>query len=230
MLFNKFRWWTVSTLIACTTMLWTARAHAFNACNMGFDNQFGLSLLHYEQAYGFMVPNEGIWYYNQCSTTQDWFYFDEDPATSYGHFHIPAESPSATNCFTFTGTYPNGVWGKTNGSGNCIALDPTTIPRTVVSHQPDERFRFMDLSQSNIHWRPRYITVLADSAPVRVTYLAANGVTWYFANLTPGLRWFLNPPIGPGTGGVEAWISVEPGAGGGKEFDIDDVLIDYTYD
>jgi hypothetical protein len=224
----KIRTAFLSTAICGVTALAAGPARAYSDCDMGFNDHEGLSLLDPSQAYGFMVPYDGyLWYYNECTSTSEWFYFDEDPATNYGHFHIPAENASVENCFAFTSTYPNGVWGKTNSSGVCIAIDPLAVDRTVISHQPDERLRFIDLS-SSLHWRPLYITVLSSSATVRVTYLAANGVTWYYANLTAGYRWYLNPPVGPGTGGVEAWVNVEPGGTG--EFDIDDILIDYTSD
>src|SRR5262249_43089244 len=125
-------------------------------------------------------------------------------------------------------TYPNGVYGRSVKGGPCTAVDPLVLDRHIIPHQPNQKLRVVNLS-SNTHWRPHAIFVRPGSAPVRVIYLAANGVTWYFANLTQNTFWTLNPPVGPGTGGLKAWVTAEPG-GSGAEIDIDDLVIDYTFD
>jgi hypothetical protein len=241
MILTHFRRWFFSVVVAGAAMLCTDRAQAFYACNHSFNDHFGLSELDPSQAYGFAGPNGGIWYYSECTSTTDWFYFDEDPSNEghfidpapYGHFHIPNEDPSVTDCFTNNSTYPKGVWGKMTNpphQASCAALDPLVIDRYAFSHEPDQLLRFIDLGggiSPRPDWRPQYITVRSGSGAVRVTYLAANGVVWFFANLTPG-RWYLNPPVGPGTGGVKAWVGTEPGTT--TNFIVDDIVIDYTND
>jgi hypothetical protein len=160
-------------------------AHAFSNCPIAFNDRTGFEILDPSQAYGFMIPAGGpggVWYYNQCSTTGDWFYFDEDPATAYNHFHFPAEDMSI-NCVTTDSQWPNGVMGRMT-NGTCVPVDPLATERFVHNHWGDQLLRFQDLSSPPYRWRPAQIYVLSGSADAKVVMKAENGVFWTWAPLT----------------------------------------------
>jgi hypothetical protein len=232
MLFNCFRrfFGCASMLVAGAVLTYGGTAHATAPCTIAFNDHYGLSRIDRQsQAYGFMEPvspGPGVhtWYYNACSSTGEYFYMAEDSATQYGHFHIPPSDPTI-NCFTSNSTY-SFVYGRTV-NGQCVAVDPLYMDRTVINHQPDERMTISDIS-SSAHWRPTGISVLAGSATVQLTILEANGQYWVSGNLTANHNWTIGWNSGPGTGAVAAWIGEAPGQS--SEFNIDNVVINYTTD
>jgi hypothetical protein len=202
-------------VVVATVAAWSPRAHATFTCQIGFQDSTGLSLLdpgtvHYEgEKAGILAPSCDrqtskpfgcvpgafqLWYYELCNGLI-WFYFDENPGTSYEHFHQMPEDLTIGACYTQdnTGAF---VFGRlVNGTCTSAGINPLTTPRFISTHLPDQFMRVVNNSNSST-FRPTQILVKPGSDPVSVSFIDTNNTFWTYHNLTPGPNgtwWTLNP-------------------------------------
>jgi len=186
--------------------------------------QTGCQPLNWGCEYNNNTPEQNqVWYFEPCSFNSEWFYFDENPGTNYGHFHIPPDDITILTRSSFcwaTNPDRSSSWGQWNGS-SCVPLNTTTISRNIVPHQPDEWMRVEDLSNSTTYFIPSGIYVESDSAEVKVAFIDDDN-TWWQWNLVGTGQWTLNPT---GSFGTIAYIGTLGPQNGHSEFNIDNFSV-----
>jgi hypothetical protein len=91
-----------------------------------------------------------------------------------------------------------------------IDADTTLLSRNVISHQPDQWMRVVDLSNASTRFIPSAIRVKKKSANVKVAFVDTNGVFWVWGAPAKNVdfTWLL-PPTPTGTFGAVAYVGTD---------------------